>query len=62
MQISYFDSFRLCRMWQVREFVRASGNLQGTKWRKFDNLATGKSYPSLTKALTAGFRPVEDVD
>ena len=47
---------------QVREFIRQSGNLKGTKWRQFHDLrAGGKVYPSLVKALQAGFQPVVDV-
>ncbi|CAK8991444.1 unnamed protein product [Durusdinium trenchii] len=41
--------------WQVFEFERKSGDLQGKVWRKIVHRETGTVYPSYAKAALAGF-------
>ena len=42
-------------LFEVREFIRASGNLQGQKWRLFYN--GGAPYKSYSAAVQAGLTP-----
>lgn len=53
----------VCGDWKVREFVRGTGNLQGTKWRLYEH--KGVTHKSLAEARRAGFkgkREPEDID
>ena len=47
---------------QVREYVRSTGHMKGDKWRKFDYMPDGRQFPSLRKAVVAGFKPLNFVE